>query len=578
MKAQTFDVKSVFKLGGLGGFTLLYLSLVGLVSNFVTRDVISKTMSLSFAFVIITTFLFGYLTARRTSRRNWFYAVGGGVMSGAIGIACLIILVLLTAPLNLQAVFVNASPALIKVLTFGKEPFTAGLLPLTGWAVVSSLTGAMVYMLPPNIRRAVIAGVVAVIAIGTLAQLLSDVVENIFALLGNKRASGALLKIFFAKKGLSVSGAAIIFVLTILVSAFSAWRKQIVAAKEQSGAAQTQTPKEIKIAVWIVSLLVILLLPNIFGSYLSEIVVTVAIYTLMGFGLNIVVGFAGLLDLGYVAFFAIGAYTMALLTSNQMGQTTELVNTGLSFWAALPISIGVAVLWGIILGVPVLRMRGDYLAIVTLGFGEIIRVLALSNFLQPKIGGAQGILGIAKPVVFGYELVSSQQLYYLVVAAALLAAYVSWRMRDSRAGRSWMAMREDEDVAEAMGINLIKTKLLAFATGAAFSGFAGAIFAAKLGSIYPASFNLLVSINVLSLIIVGGIGSLPGVVIGAVALVGLPELLREFSEFRMLIFGALLVGMMLFKPEGFWPAAAQKRELHEFESEEVEAHPASEAA
>jgi len=294
----------------------------------------------------------------------------------------------------------------------------------------------------------------------------------------------------------------------------------------------------------------------------------------MGFGLNIVVGFAGLLDLGYVAFFAIGAYTMGLLTSIQLPQTTGLTGVQMTFWTALPFAVGASVLWGILLGVPVLRMRGDYLAIVTLGFGEIIRVLALSNFLQPLIGGAQGILGIPKPIVFGFELKTSQELYYLVIIAAALAAFISWRLRDSRTGRSWMAMREDEDVAEAMGINLIKTKLLAFATGAALSGLAGAIFAAKLGSIYPHSFNLLISINVLSLIIVGGIGSLPGVVVGAFVLVGLPELLREFSEYRMLIFGALLVTMMLVKPEGIWPAAVQKRELHGHEEDESGIEPA----
>jgi len=255
----------------------------------------------------------------------------------------------------------------------------------------------------------------------------------------------------------------------------------------------------------------------------------------MGFGLNIVVGFAGLLDLGYVAFFAIGAYVMGILTS-----TGGLGGAELNFWVALPIAVGAAVLAGVILGIPVLGMRGDYLAIVTLGFGEIIRVLVVSDLLKEYIGGAQGILQIPKPEIFGYALVKPQESYYLILAGALLAGYVSWRMRDSRAGRRWMAMREDEDVAEATGIHLISTKLLAFGMGAAFSGLAGAIFASRLGSVFPHSFQLLISINVLSLIIVGGIGSLPGVVVGALVLVGLPELLREFAEYRMLLYGALL--------------------------------------
>ena len=279
----------------------------------------------------------------------------------------------------------------------------------------------------------------------------------------------------------------------------------------------------------------------------------------MGLGLNIVVGFAGLLDLGYVAFFAIGAYVMGILTSEGS------LGLGFTFWTALPFSVLASTLFGIILGIPVLRMRGDYLAIVTLGFGEIIRILALSDMLKSFIGGAQGVLQIPKPSIFGFELIKPEALFYIILIGVLLAAFISWRLRDSRLGRQWMAMREDETVAEAMGINLVQTKLLAFATGAAFSGLAGAIFASKLTSIFPHSFNLIVSINVLSLIIVGGIGSLPGVVVGALILVGLPELLREFAEHRLLMYGALLIGMMLAKPEGFWPSETIKRELHAHE-------------
>jgi branched-chain amino acid transport system permease protein len=283
---------------------------------------------------------------------------------------------------------------------------------------------------------------------------------------------------------------------------------------------------------------------------------------MMGLGLNIVVGYAGLLDLGYVAFFAFGAYTMGILTS-----TGPLGRSDMGFWLALPIAALVGVLWGLILGFPVLRMRGDYLAIVTLGFGEIIRILATSNWLAPIGGGPQGILHIPYPEIFGFKLNQPQTMYYLVVAGSLLVAFITIRLRDSRLGRQWMAMREDEDVAEAMGINLVSTKLLAFSIGAAFSALAGAIFAARLGNIFPHSFNLLISINVLSLIIVGGLGSIPGVVIGALILVGLPELLREFTEYRLLMYGVLLIVMMLFKPEGFWPAEAQRRELRGDEDE-----------
>ncbi|MFQ5575387.1 MAG: branched-chain amino acid ABC transporter permease [Anaerolineae bacterium] len=573
-KQTRFDFVDILRLGLLAGVVLLFLSLVGMVESFAARDIIYQKISLSITLILISNFVFGYITARQTGRGRWLNAILGGLIVGGISTAMLSLLVVVAEPLNLRNVLVNASPALVKTLTFENETITRGLMPLIGLGISSSLLGAIIYMLPPRWRRAILTGLVFVIALGTLEELVSDIVTNIFDLLGNKKGAKSITDIFFARKGLSVLGRAIVFVVATALS--WVWNWQGPAVKQKTAQMPAGVRQGSRIAALALLLLVVIFVPRIVGSYLSEILVTVAIFTLMGFGLNIVVGFAGLLDLGYVAFFAIGAYTMALLTSTQLPQTTQLTGVGMSFWAALPIAVGVSALWGILLGVPVLRMRGDYLAIVTLGFGEIIRILALSNFLQPKVGGAQGILGVSKPVIafnalglsFNLEMKTSQDLYYLVIVACVLAAFIAWRMRDSRAGRSWMAMREDEDVAEAMGINLIKTKLLAFATGGAFSGLAGAIFAAKLGSIYPHSFNLLISINVLCLIIVGGIGSLPGVVIGAVALVGLPELLREFSEFRLLIFGALLVSMMLLKPEGFWPAAAQRRELHTHDESE----------
>jgi branched-chain amino acid transport system permease protein len=322
---------------------------------------------------------------------------------------------------------------------------------------------------------------------------------------------------------------------------------------------------------WLLYGLLILLvpyLPAILGLYLTEVINVTGLMILMGLGLNIVVGFAGLLDLGYVAFYAIGAYTVGVLT-NLSGELTWAV--GLNFWLALPVAVALATFAGILLGIPVLNVRGDYLAIVTLGFGEIIRILALSDFLKPTIGGSQGIVNIPPPQFLQVLLNEPQTLYYVIVAGCLLALFIGRRLRDSRLGRSWKAMREDEDVAQAMGINLVATKLLAFATGAAFSGLSGSILAIKLGTIYPHSFALLISINVLALIIVGGMGSIPGVFVGSLLLVGLPELLREFAEYRLLIYGALLVVMMQVRPEGFWPEATHKRELHEATPEVVKA-------
>ena len=318
-----------------------------------------------------------------------------------------------------------------------------------------------------------------------------------------------------------------------------------------------------RIAKLLVPAVILLFLPIILGQFFSEILDNVGLYILMGLGLNIVIGFAGLLDLGYVAFFAIGAYTVGVLTSPELGGI-------LTYWQALPFALLTVVAAGVILGLPVLKMRGDYLAIVTLGFGEIIRLMALSDWLRPWLGGAQGIQQIARPHIGSFELTTQTHIYYLIIAAIGLVVFIAWRLKDSRLGRSWMALREDEDVAQAMGINLVATKLTAFASGAFFAGLSGAIFAAKLQSAYPHSFNLLVSINVLALIIVGGMGSIPGVFIGAFALMGSPELLREFAEFRYLIYGAVLVMMMLMKPEGLWPEERRKLELHEDEMSSAE--------
>src|SRR3972149_5722767 len=296
------------------------------------------------------------------------------------------------------------------------------------------------------------------------------------------------------------------------------------------------------------------------GLFISQVLVLVGLYTLMGLGLNLEVGFAGLLDLGFVAFFAIGAYTVGLLTS-----TGEHGIAHWSFWAAGPVALVVSLIAGFLFGLPILRIRGDYLAIATLGFGEIIRLLALSDALRPWFGGSQGVLFIPKPTIGRFEFSGPMQIYYITLVSSAFIAFVGARLRDSRLGRAWMALREDEDVAEAMGINLVNVKVLAYGIGGAFAGMGGAIFATLLGSIFPHSFSLIISINVLALIIVGGMGSLPGVIVGSLFLVGLPELLREFSDFRFLLSGAALILMMQLKPEGLWPAAAQRRELRRAE-------------
>ena len=281
--------------------------------------------------------------------------------------------------------------------------------------------------------------------------------------------------------------------------------------------------------------------PHIFDTYQTNVMTTALMYVVLGLGLNIVVGLAGLLDLGFVAFYAVGAYTYALLH----------YHFGLGFWAALPLGGLLAATFGILLGFPVLRLRGDYLAIVTLGFGEIIR-LVLENWGSFS-KGPSGISNIARPGFFGMDFSLEQSvlyLYYLMIIFVIITIFIVNRLQDSRLGRAWIALREDEIACQAMGIDKRKTKLVAFSLGAFWAGIVGVVFAAKTTFINPASFTFLESAIILSIVVLGGMGSIIGVVIGALILILLPEYLRALSEYRMIAFGAILVCMMIFRPQG----------------------------
>ncbi len=284
-----------------------------------------------------------------------------------------------------------------------------------------------------------------------------------------------------------------------------------------------------------------LVFPALFSTYQVNIMITALMYVVLGLGLNIVVGVAGLLDLGYVAFYAVGAYTYALLN----------MHFGLGFWTVLPIGGLLGTLFGLLLGFPVLRLRGDYLAIVTLGFGEIIRLI-LENWGDFS-EGPSGIANIARPGFFGMDLsleMSINYMYYLTILMVIFTIFVVNRLQDSRIGRAWFALREDEIACQAMGIDKMKTKLSAFALGATWAGMAGVMFAAKTTFINPASFTFLESAIILCIVVLGGMGSIPGVIVGALVLILLPEYLRAFSDYRMLVFGAVLVIMMIFRPQG----------------------------
>ncbi len=325
--------------------------------------------------------------------------------------------------------------------------------------------------------------------------------------------------------------------------------------------------------VVVLILLAVALVWPFFGSRGYVDVMTLAlIYVVLGLGLNIVVGFAGLLDLGYVGFYAVGAYTYALC--NQY--------FGLSFWECVPLAAAASALFGFLLGFPVLRLRGDYLAIVTLGFGEIIRLLL--NNMTSLTGGPDGVSGIPKPSVFGLVMARNPLteggttfhqvfgltyqgghmvifLYFLALLMVLFTYFVTSRLLRMPMGRAWEALREDEIACRSLGINPTKVKLSAFTLGAAFAGLAGSFFAARQGLVTPESFTFIESALILAIVVLGGMGSQLGVILAAILLTVLPELARSFAEYRMLIFGLVMVLMMMWRPQGLLPATRPHVEL-----------------
>ncbi|MBU1342193.1 MAG: high-affinity branched-chain amino acid ABC transporter permease LivM [Proteobacteria bacterium] len=306
--------------------------------------------------------------------------------------------------------------------------------------------------------------------------------------------------------------------------------------------------------VWLlIAFILAILFPQFTGRYHQDVAINVLVYVCLGLGLNVVVGLAGMLDLGYIAFYGVGAYTYALFN----------IHYNVPFWVCLPISGALALFVACIVGYPTLRMRGDYLAIVTLGFGEIIRII-LNNWMD-LTNGPNGIMGINRPGLFypsfadgfSWEHMWIQKLwllYYVALGLAIITIIAVHRLNFSRVGRAWESIREDETAAELMGVNTFIYKLLAYAMGGMFAGVAGAFFASRMKFVSPESFTFLESAMVLCMVVLGGMGSIPGIILGAAALIVLPEVFRQFELYRMLAFGAVMIIMMLFRPEGLIPA------------------------
>lgn len=293
----------------------------------------------------------------------------------------------------------------------------------------------------------------------------------------------------------------------------------------------------------LIAALLLVLLPFILepiNSYLVHIAISIGIFAILSLSLNVIIGHAGIFALGHAAFYGIGAYSAALL----------MIRLELSFWVALPLSAMIAGIAGLIIGLPVIRLRGDYLAIVTLGFGEIVRMIFI-NWV-PVTNGPMGLPGIPEPSLFGFTFQQKTEYYYLILILLMVTVFVLYRIVHSGIGLNMMSIREDETLANSIGINPVRYKLLAFVLGGFFAGVAGAFWASYITFVSPDSFRYLDSVNILAMVILGGVGSIPGAVLGAVIMVLAPELLRFVNEYRMLILGLAIVLMMIYKPTGFW--------------------------
>jgi branched-chain amino acid transport system permease protein len=538
--------RGVIAVGLLGVALALYLVLVGIVPVFAERPLVSGLISLGEATLVLTAIAIGYLASRKAPD-DPILAVLGGALAGLMSGGVLSLLILIAQIVPVRSFLPNASPAAFELLTLGSEPPAYGFwIPAAMGASLGAL-GAVLALLPRTVRWLLILSFGAVVVVGLFSGIVRPPMLN--------GPLAGLARQLFASQGVTLMGALIAFgvvaIAWLIHERFHLTRRAREMPDERKRAAA--------IPLSLVLILIVLWLPLGLGPQVAQVIALIALYILMALGLNITLGLAGLLDLGFVAFFAVGAYTVGLLTS-----TAEYGIADWPFWLAIPVAIIVAMAFGVLLGLPILGIRGDYLAIATLGFGEIIAILARSDLMKPVLGGPRGIINIPKPVEVPPTdfLAGPNQIFYISLACAAVIAFVAWRLRGSRLGRAWVAIREDEDVAEALGINLVQTKTLAYMLGAAFAGLGGAVFAALFGSIFPSSINLFVSINVVAIVIVGGLGSIPGVVLGALFLIGLPELFRELGEFRFLFYGVALILMMRFRPEGFMPSKIGQAEMH----------------
>ena len=559
------DWSKVLRWGLICGGALIAICLVGMPVEMDRRILVERYLSLGYLSVLCIPVLISWVASAQVvlegveARKQGLFDLVTGFVVGAIGGGCLALLMVALDSWNLRDPLVNWSPKLLRFLTYENGMgFGAVAWIVTGAAL--GLAGASFRVMPRAVRRFTTFVLFGLISLSILESVIDDLSEG-FRL-------EWLDDFMYAKKGgLTLTSVIVIGAVIGVLSLVADGRMK--AATERYRNLEGVERQKTSIVLFVVVAVLCIVLPMFLGKIVNELLANVGLFLLLALGLNIVVGLAGLLDLGYVAFFAVGGYTTAVLTSpNSPWFAPEL-----HFGFALIFVVIFATITGLVIGAPVIRMRGDYLAIVTLGFGEIIRLLFMSDWLGPYFGGAQGVTNIPG-VDLGFATVKGtdpRSVFYLVLFFCAIAIYVSWRLQASRLGRAWMAIREDEQVAEAMGINTVSSKLMAFVVGAVLASFSGAVLAAKVGSVFPTSFMILVSIIILVVVIVGGMGNIAGVMVGSFVLIGVlggpkqPGLLQEFQNFKLLIYGLLLVFMMLKRPEGLVPSARRSRELHQEE-------------
>ena len=559
------DWRHVLRWGFICGLALVALCLVGMPVELDKRALIERHLSLGYLFVLMVPVAIGWVSSTLVAlegvenRRQGLYDLITGLVVGLIGGGLLSLLMVALDNWNLRDPLVNWSPQLLRFLTY-ENGMGFGAAAWLSTGAVLGMVGASLHVVPAVVRRTTGFVVFGLFFLSVLEAAISDLSEG-FGL-------ESLTDWLYAKKGGLTVTSTIVVGLVIAVASL-ATKGRVKAATERYRDMDGIERQKASTVLFVVIAALCVILPLFLGKIMNELLANVGIFLLLALGLNIVVGLAGLLDLGYVAFFAVGGYSTAVLTS----PNSPWFSPELHFGVALVFVVLAAALTGLLIGAPVIRMRGDYLAIVTLGFGEIIRLLFMSDWLGPYFGGAQGITNIPG-VDLGFATVKGtdpRSVFYLVLAFCAIAIYTSWRLQASRLGRAWMAIREDEQVAEAMGINTVNAKLMAFVVGAVLASFSGAVLAAKVGSIFPTSFMILVSIIILVVVIVGGMGNIAGVLVGSFVLIGVlggpkqPGLLQEFQNYKLLVYGVLLVFMMLKRPEGLVPSARRSRELHQQE-------------